>query len=192
MRTGHLIVAAATCAALTLSGCAAQPEPSPYATAAAADLQQTVLHVTEAAGDGEYAAASTRLDELEVAAKVAHARGELTAARRDSILAAIALVRADLERLIAEAEAKAAAEQKKAEEEAREAAEAKAAEEARQAAEAEAEAEREAAEQAAQQEAAGDSGDTGDTDDSDDGNGKASDDKGSGNGKGKGKGKGKG
>ena len=186
MRTGHLIVAAATCAALTLSGCAAQPEPSPYATAAAADLQQTVLHVTEAAGDGEYAAASTRLDELEVAAKVAHARGELTEARRDSILAAIALVRADLERLIAAAEAKADAEQRKAEEEAREVAEAKAADEARQAAEAEAE--RAAAEQAAQQEAAGD---TDDSDASDDGNGKGSD-KGNGNGKGKGKGKGKG
>jgi hypothetical protein len=139
--------AVALVGALVLSGCAAQDRQAPYATATAADLQQTVLHVTKAADDGEFAAARTRLHELEVATKVAHARGELTEARHDSILAAIALVRADLEALIAEAEA-AAAEKKKAEEEARKAAEAKAAEEARQAAEAKAAAEAEAAAQA--------------------------------------------
>jgi hypothetical protein len=177
------LVAAVTAVTLALSGCAAQNEPAPYATSTAADLQQSVLHVTRAAGDGEYAAARTRLEELEVATKVAHARGELTEARHDSILAAIALVRADLEALIAEAEAKAkaAAEKKRAEEEAarkaaeeeaRKAAEAKAAEEARKAA-----ADREAAERAAREQ-----------DDEDD----EDDDRGEGKEKNKGKGKHKG
>src|SRR5829696_7790251 len=109
MRLDVTVAAAAAAAALLLSGCASQQQPSPYATAAAADLQQTVLHVTRAAGDGEFAAARTRLDELEVGTKVAHARGELTEARKDSILAAVALVRADLEALIADAKAKAEA-----------------------------------------------------------------------------------
>jgi membrane protein involved in colicin uptake len=182
------LAAAVTAVALLLSGCAAQDQPSPYATATAADLQQTVLTVTEAAGDGDFPAARTRLEELEVATKVAHARGELSEARHDSILAAIALVRSDLEALIAEEKAKAeAAKQqaeeqarKEAEEQARKEAEARAAEEARQAAAAEAE--RQAAEQAAQQEAAQNDGD--DDGDGDDGKGK-------GKGKNKGKGNGK-
>lgn len=181
MRLRPAVIAGAAALALTLSGCAEEP-PSPYASATASDLQQSVLHVTEAAGDGDYAAARTRLDELEVATKVAHARGEITAARQDSILAAIALVRADLESLIAKAEA-AAAEKKAEEEAARKAAEAEAAEEARLAAEAEAqaEAERRAAEEAAQREAGGNEGDGG--------NGKGKDKGSKGQGKGKGKGK---
>ena len=60
MRLGRALAAGAVTAALVLSGCAAQDEPVPYATATAADLQQSVLHVTEAAGDGEYASARTR------------------------------------------------------------------------------------------------------------------------------------
>jgi hypothetical protein len=143
-------------AALVLSGCAAQNAPNPYATATAADLQQSVLHVTEAAGDGDLAAALTRLHELEVAAKVAHARGEMSEARKDSILSAVALVRADLEAMIAEAKRKAEEEAKrKAAEEARKKAEAeqrKAEEEAARRA-AEEEAQRVAAEQAAQEQA---------------------------------------
>jgi membrane protein involved in colicin uptake len=173
-------------AALMLSGCAAQNEPSPYATTAAANLQQTVLHVTEAARDGEYPAARTRLDELEVATKVAHARGELSQARHDSILAAIALVRADLEQLIAVAEA--AAGKKKAEEEAREAEEEAAAQEAQKAAEAQAAAERQAEEEAAPSEAdevSGDSGGKGEKGNKGNGNGNG---KNKGNGKGKGRG----
>ena len=86
-----------------------------------------------------------------VATKVEHARGEITQARHDSILAAIALVRADVEALIAEAEAEA---KRKAEEEARlkaeQEAKRKAEEEAARRA-AEEEAQRRAAEQAAQE-----------------------------------------
>ena len=191
-RPGAIGAVIALSSALLMTGCAAQNEPNPYATATAAELQQTVLHVTDAAGDGDFAAARTRLDELEVAAKVAHARGELTEARQNSILAAIALVRADLERLIAEQEAKAAAAQQEAEEQARREAEAKTAEEARQAAEAEAakraaeaEAAQQAAEAEAEQEAAANKAGE---DDDDDENGKGN---GSGNGKNKGNGKGK-
>lgn len=191
------LVTAVAASALLLSGCAAPNQPNPYATATAADLQQSVLHVTEAAGDGDLAAALTRLHELEVSTKVAHARGELTLARQDSILSAIALVRADLEAMIAEAKRKAEAKQK-AEEEAKR----KAEEEARKQAEAERQAEEDAARRAAEEEAqrvaaeqaaseqrdqqsGGSSSDDGGDDDGGD------DDRGKGKGKGKG-GKGKG
>jgi hypothetical protein len=173
--------AAVVTAILLVSGCASAPPPTPYATATAADLQQAVLHVTEAAGDGDHAAALTRLSELEVAAKVAHARGEISEARQDSILSAIALVRADLEALIAEAQRKAEEEAERKAEEARRAAEAKAAEEEAKRA---AEAEREAAQRAAEQQAA--ERQAADDDDDDDGNGKNKG-KGKNNGKGKGK-----
>ncbi|MFC0682513.1 hypothetical protein ACFFGH_32180 [Lysobacter korlensis] len=187
MRTtaGGPIASALLAGMLFLSGCASTPPPNPYASATAADLQQSVLHVTESAVGGDHAAALTRLQELEVATKVAHARGELSEARQDSILSAIALVRADLEALIAEATLKAEEEAKrKAEAEAREAAEAKAAEEAQKAAEAQAE--REAAEAAARQQA----------DDDNNGGGKGNDkntdnDKNKGKNKNEGKGKGK-
>jgi hypothetical protein len=118
VRRGALAVGLVTCS-LVLSGCGAA-EPDPYPSATAAELQQAVLHVTRAANEQEHEAALVRLEELAVATKVAHARGELTEAREDSILSALALVRTDLERLIAEAEAKrkAAAERRAAEEEA--------------------------------------------------------------------------
>ncbi len=93
--TGALICATL---ALALAGCTGVATEYPATTASA--LQQQVLATTSAAADGDYEAALTRLDELEVAVADALADGSISQARADSILAAIALVRADLEALL--------------------------------------------------------------------------------------------
>ncbi len=85
---------------LLLSGCATQPE-NPYAGATAESLQTSVLAVTEASAAGDPAAALARLDELQAALLDAKAKGTVEQSRFDSINAAIALVRADLEQAIA-------------------------------------------------------------------------------------------
>lgn len=84
--------------ALTLAGCAGTA--TDYSTPVASALQQQVLAATNAAAEGDYESALTRLDELEASVADALARGSISQARGDSILAAIALVRADLEALL--------------------------------------------------------------------------------------------
>lgn len=83
---------------VALAGCAATA--ADYPAEVASGLQQQVLGATAAAADSDYEAALARLDELEVAVADALARDSITQARGDSILAAIALVRADLEALL--------------------------------------------------------------------------------------------
>jgi hypothetical protein len=85
-------------AALVLGGCAADDD---YPAATSQALQAHVLEVTESAASGDPAAALTRLDELVVLVKDALARETITAERHDSILAAVELVRIDLEAAIA-------------------------------------------------------------------------------------------
>ena len=92
--------------ALMLTGCvgngvpAATPMTPSYSSAAASRLQSAVLSVSSSAAAGDPAAALSRLDELTVTLADARARGEVSAARHDSISAAIALVRADLQAAI--------------------------------------------------------------------------------------------
>ncbi|CAN5319765.1 hypothetical protein BH09ACT5_BH09ACT5_19730 [soil metagenome] len=94
-----LVVALAL--SLGLAGCAA-PTTDDYPAATAQALQARVLTVTEAAASGDATAALARLDELEAALLDAHARGTVDDGRYESITAAIALVRADLEAVVAE------------------------------------------------------------------------------------------
>lgn len=88
--------------ALVLTGCAvsatpgATPTPSRYSSTVASELQSGVLSVTASAAGGDPAGALNRLDELTATLADARARGTVTAARFDSIMASIALVRADL------------------------------------------------------------------------------------------------
>lgn len=84
--------------ALALAGCATATTDYPAPVASA--LQQQVLDTTTAAADGDYESALTGLEELEVAVADALARGSISQPRADSILAAIALVRADLDALL--------------------------------------------------------------------------------------------
>jgi hypothetical protein len=91
---------------ISLAGCTAPS--APYGPATAAALQAQVLTVSQAATT-DPAAALTRLDELAASADDAFARGTVTSARHTSILAAIALVRADLESAVAAAAAASAA-----------------------------------------------------------------------------------
>jgi hypothetical protein len=84
--------------ALVLTGCAAPAPEYPGPTAAA--LQQQVLATTTAAADGDYDAALSGLDELQAAVGDAFDSGTITQARADSILSAIALVRAELEGML--------------------------------------------------------------------------------------------
>ena len=92
--------------ALMLTGCvgngvpAAPPTTSSYSSAAASRLQSAVLSVSSSAAAGDPAAALSRLDELTVTLADARARGEVSTARLDSISAAMALVRADLQAAI--------------------------------------------------------------------------------------------
>lgn len=86
-------------AALVLGGCAGQE--SDYDAAAAEHLQAEVLEVSELSAAADYPSALLALVELEVSLKDALARGQLTQERYDSILAAAALVRTDLEAAIA-------------------------------------------------------------------------------------------
>lgn len=102
--SGILIATAATVALLT--GCAPQ---AAYEPETAERLQSQVLAVSTSTAEGDWAGASTRLMELEASTAEALARGEITQARHDAILAALQLVRSDVEAAIAQAEADAAA-----------------------------------------------------------------------------------
>jgi hypothetical protein len=82
---------------VALAGCAPTSAPSTFASSAAPQLQSVVLAVTEAAHAGDFAAAAAHLDALEASTIAAFARGEVSEARFDAIMMAIALVRGDLE-----------------------------------------------------------------------------------------------
>lgn len=105
-----------------LAGCA---PTTAYDPATAERLQQHVLAVSDASAAGDWATTQTRLLELEASASTALARGEITQERFDAIMAALALVQADIDAAVAAAEQaaaeKAAAEQAAAEEAARQA-----------------------------------------------------------------------
>ena len=100
------VIAGLLVGALMLTGCVgngrptATPTTSSYSSAAASRLQSAVLSVSSSAAGGDPAAALSRLDELTVTLADARARGEISAARLDSISAAMALVRADLQAAI--------------------------------------------------------------------------------------------
>lgn len=99
-----------------LAGCA---PTTAYDPATAERLQQHVLAVSDSSAAGDWATTQTRLLELEASASTALARGEITKERFDAIMAALALVRADVDAAVAAAEQaaaeKAAAEQAAAE-----------------------------------------------------------------------------
>ena len=86
---------------LLLAGCAASPDQD-YAAEAVATLQAGVLAVTEASASGDVAGALDRLDELQASLLAEYEMGTVSEARFASVSAAIALVRADLERLMIE------------------------------------------------------------------------------------------
>jgi hypothetical protein len=81
-------------AVLALTGCAGE---SDYPPETASTLQSQVLLVSQSAQAGDPATAVRQLDELVVLVRDALAKGTITQARHDSILAAIELVRLDLE-----------------------------------------------------------------------------------------------
>jgi hypothetical protein len=83
---------------LCLSGCAGQA--SDYGHEIADRLQTEVLEVSQLAAATDYAGAIVSLDELEARLKDARARGDVTDARYESVTAALALVRADLQAAI--------------------------------------------------------------------------------------------
>ena len=97
-RARTAVAAVVLSAGVVLSGCAQAPSFDPDA---AATFQERVLEVSTAASTAEFDAALQKVAELEVEVKDALARGLITPERYDSILAAIALVRADLEAAIA-------------------------------------------------------------------------------------------
>ena len=82
---------------LALAGCA----PAPYDSATAHQLQSDVLDVSRAAADGDWAGAASGLDRVVTAAQQAAAAGRIGSDRLQSILAAVADVRADLQHEIA-------------------------------------------------------------------------------------------
>lgn len=98
IRLARMVPAAAVIFGLGLTGCA--PQQSEYSSDVAAALQSQVLAVSTASAGAEFAAAIGSLDELEVQLKDALARGEVTQERYDSIMAATALVRSDLQAAI--------------------------------------------------------------------------------------------
>lgn len=82
-----------------LAGCA--PSGGGYSATTAQTLQSDVLSVSEAAAAGDPATALARLDELDARLLDLLAKGAVDQARFDSVSAAIALVRGDLEAAIA-------------------------------------------------------------------------------------------
>lgn len=113
MRRRATAIGGALIAALVLGGCATAPQYDPEAAAA---LQTQVAVITTASADGDWEAALTHVQALEADARDAHARGEISVERLDSILAAIELVRQSLDAERA-AEEEAAAEARRSEEE---------------------------------------------------------------------------
>lgn len=92
------LAAAALAFTLAVTGCAAQA--GDYDLDIADSLQAEVLEVSQLAAATDFAGAMLTLTELEAQLKDARARGLLTEQRYESILAAIALVRADLQAAI--------------------------------------------------------------------------------------------
>ena len=101
-----LLAAGLLSVAILLTGCAtpqapaATPTVSAYPSDVASRLQSAVLSVSSSAAGGDPTSALARLDELTATLADARARGQVSAARLDSISAAIALVRTDLEAAI--------------------------------------------------------------------------------------------
>ena len=83
-----------------LGGCSPAPAPE-FDPAASERLQTKVAAVTESSAVADYAAAVLALDELVAQAKDALARHQISPARYESIIAAVNLVRVDLEAAIA-------------------------------------------------------------------------------------------
>lgn len=83
--------------ALVLAGCA----PAPYDPATANQLQSDVLGISRAAAEGDWEGASAGLDRVVTAVQQAAAAGRIGSDRLQSILAAVADVRADLQHEIA-------------------------------------------------------------------------------------------
>jgi hypothetical protein len=98
MRGGALaVVAVATM--LTFTSCA-----SPYDQATKDDLREGVIAVSQASAAGDWLGAIARLDELAAEVSAAREAGKVDDARFDSIVAAMELVRADLDLAVAAAE----------------------------------------------------------------------------------------
>ena len=129
-----------TLGAVTISGCAAQPELD---GSVAGDLQSSVLLVATSAAEDDTASALEQLDALQKELDAAVADGSVAQERATTIQSAIDLVRADLDAI------EAAAADAKAEADAAAAAEAQAAEDAKAAEEQRLADEKRAAEEAA-------------------------------------------
>lgn len=95
----RVVAASAVVLALSLSGCA--PQQPGYEQTVVERLQSQVLAVSTSSAGADYAAALVRLDELVVKLKDALAREQISQSRYESIAAAAALVRLDLEAAIA-------------------------------------------------------------------------------------------
>jgi L-fucose mutarotase/ribose pyranase (RbsD/FucU family) len=93
------VLAVVLAVGLALTGCAQSGSDADFA---AEELQRQVLDVTTASAEQNYSEALVRLAELEASVKDDLARGEISQARYESVMAAIELVRADLEAAAAE------------------------------------------------------------------------------------------
>ena len=98
MRSRVAAVAVAVTAALALGSCA-----SDYDEATRDGLRQHVVAVAEASAAGDWNAAISGLDVMSAQLSDAHAAGKIDEQRFDSILAAMELVRQDLDTAIAAA-----------------------------------------------------------------------------------------
>jgi hypothetical protein len=87
------VVSVALSLSLTLSGCA----PARYDPVTSATLQSDVLDVSRAAANGDWAGATAGLDRVVTDAQRAADTGRIDADRLQSILAAVAAVRTDLQ-----------------------------------------------------------------------------------------------
>jgi hypothetical protein len=96
MRGNPLLGVVALALAIGLSGCAGG---AGYSTGTAHRLQQAVFEVASSAAGSDYAAALTRLSELEKLNDADAEKGAIDPARHDAIARSIALVRADLMQL---------------------------------------------------------------------------------------------
>lgn len=92
--TRSTIMTITLAAILAVSGCA--PASTAPSEAVSAQLEQTVLVITQAVVDSDWASADRDLDALEAQVETALAAGELSEERAVEIRAAIALVRADV------------------------------------------------------------------------------------------------
>lgn len=106
-RTSRAAIVVAAAIAI-LAGCAQAPA---YDPTTAERLQSQVLAVSTSTSQGDWAGASTRLMELEASAAEALARGDITQERFDAIIAALQLVRGDVDAAIAQLEEEARAAQ---------------------------------------------------------------------------------